>query len=125
MLNHIRTYRIIPVGKLAAWQAATSVTEDPDGLGASSPVYEVSESPTRVNVTHRASASATTQEQYDILNGWGFHPEGHPQAGYLIPPVGLEGCIVKVRILRSAPLVSDPDPYPTMKSDNGLTTSTL
>lgn len=120
MLNNIRTYRIIPVGKLAAWQAATGVTEDPDGLGATSPVYEVSEETPRVNVTHRASASATAQEQLDLMDGWGFDA-----SGYLIPPSGLEGCIVKIRTLRSAPQVSDPDPYQTMLSDNGLTTSTL
>lgn len=120
MLNHIRTYRIIPVGKLAAWEAATGVTEDPDGLGATSPLYAISEPPTRVNITHRAGAGATAQEQLDLMNGWGF--DG---SGYLIPPAGLEGCIVKIRTLRVAPEVSDPDPYPTMKSDNGLTTSTL
>lgn len=120
MLNHVRTYRIIPVGLLAAWEAATACTEDPNGLGATAPVYTESEPPTRVNITHRASASATAQEQYDLLNGWGFDVDG-----YLIPPSGLEGCIVKIRILRSAPAVSDPDPYPSMQSDNGLTTSTL
>jgi hypothetical protein len=118
MLNHIRTYRIIPVGKLAAWMAATGVTEDPDGLGATASVYDVSEETPRTNVTHRSSASATAQAQLDLMNGWGFDANG-----YLIPPAGLEGCIVKIRVLRSAPLVSDPDPYAGMLSDNGLTTN--
>lgn len=119
MLNNIRTYRIIPVGLISAWTAATGCTEDPDGLGATAPVYSSLEEPVRTIVTHRQSASATAQEQYDLLLGWGFDANG-----YLIPPSGLEGCLVKVRVLRSAPGVSDPDPGPGMLADNNLTTST-
>lgn len=119
--------RVIPVAFLAAppgtdpnplgaWQIATADSSfDPDGLGATTPVYEISEPTPRTNITHRLGNGAPTAAQLALLNGWGVDANG-----YSIPPAGLEGCLAKVY---DRQLVTPGSVGAQMLSENGLTTS--
>jgi hypothetical protein len=105
--------RIVPVGKMTAWQTATALGGDADGLGATGNVYESSEPIPRTNITHKAGNGAPNAAQLAFLEGLGTDVNG-----FYIMPMDLDGVIAAKWDRALGPSAS---PYPLMLSSNGLT----
>lgn len=98
------TLRIIPVallatpygtdpGPLGLWQSETAVGGDADGLGATGPIYEISEPIPRTNITHRIGNAAPNAAQLALLVGAGTDVNGYVLCENINS--GLAGCLVK------------------------------
>lgn len=104
--------RIIPTALEADWISATALGGDADGLGVSSAVYTLADTPPRT-ATHKAGNGTLNAAQLAYLNGLGTDVNGYVQM-----PANLEGCLVKVWDRQS-----QANPYNGMLTDNGLTTN--
>jgi hypothetical protein len=109
--------RIIPNALEADWTAATALGGDVDGLGVTTPIFTESD-PTPRTATHKAGNGTLNAAQLAYLNGLGVDVNGYVQMP--TSPVDLTGCLVKVW---DRALGVGASPYPSMLSENGLTTS--
>lgn len=113
----LNVVRIVPNGLVAAWQTATAVGGDVDGLNATSNVYTEADTPPR-SPTHKAGNGSLNAAQLALLQGAGEDVNGYIQAENIDP--GLVGVLCKVwdRSLGAAS-----NPYNAMLAENGLTTN--
>lgn len=109
--------RIVPISLLPAWQAATALGGDVDGLNATSDIYTASDPTPRV-ATHKAGNGTMNAAQLALLAGAGEDVNGYVQVENIDP--GLAGVLCKVW---DRALGTGNNPYNAMLADNGLTTS--
>ena len=109
--------RIVPVALEAAWGTATAVGGDADGLAASSYVYTEADATPRT-ATHHAGNGSLNAAQLALLQGAGEDGNGYIQVDNIDP--GLAGVLCKVW---DRSLGAGNNPYSSMLSENGLTTS--
>ena len=118
--------RIVPVALLAApagtdpnplgvWQLETADTLDPDGLGATTAVYDISEATPRSTITHRLGNAAPTAAQLALVNGWGTDVNGDA-----LVPANCAGTLCRVW---DRSLGASTNPGAAMLASAGLTTS--
>lgn len=116
MSDVIHATRIVPIALLNAWKAATAVGGDADGLNATSNVYIAADATPRT-ATHKAGSGGVNAAQLSQLEAAGVDGSGYVITTNIDP--SFTGIFVKLRNLTQG----DPNPYPGMLTDNGLTTS--
>lgn len=95
MPDAINYFRIIPVALLAApngtdpnplgaWEQATAVPSDTNGLSADGPLYTLADAKPRA-ITHRVSNGRAKQEQVAILDAAGYDANRYLNATALDP----------------------------------------
>lgn len=117
MPDVIHVARIIPLSpsnRLDDWKAATAVGGDADGLNATSPLYTASD-PTPRTATHRAGSGVVNASQLSLLD-----TAGYDGSGYLIA-TNIDPSFSDIRAKKRNLSQGDPNPFPGMLSDAGLT----
>lgn len=115
--------RVAPLSLLPAWQAATALSGDTDGLNATTDVY-TSADPTPRTATHKAGNGNLNAAQLALLTNAGTDVNGYVQVGSIDPSFvdGLGNPLVLVKVWDRS-LGAATNPYNAMLSENGLTTN--
>jgi hypothetical protein len=107
--------RIVPLSLLSAWQAATALGGDSDGLNATTNTYTAADAPPR-SATHVSGNGSLNAAQLALLTGAGTDVNGYVQVENITP--GLAGCLVKVW---DRSLGNSANPHPAMLEEHELT----